>query len=998
MAISLLACASATSTSVGQSWWRFEESKGPVVSDAGPNGLDGQLDSTPTRIDEVPLDPVPQTGSVNTRGLDLDGSGIFGGGAFEVGDPAGLLSFGDTSDFTVEAWVRLDQLSDTSGPSQRQHLLQKKAIAGDSTADYTIRVQRGDSSPGVSYGKTSGFSGRELQIVFGTGSGVWNVTSHLELDDLQWHHVSIACDLEAGTIRFGLDGAFETIAFGDDPRVRNVGALLVGAHRNAQGVRNQFLRGSIDELRIEPRFVPVEQLLDAPGVDCNSNGELDALEILSGASGDCNANGIPDDCEIADGSSEDCQSDGIPDECQLVESIYALDDGEADISVRSDGTHMAWLNSFTVTPGGESLVAIDATFGDSAAGQSVTLCIWSDPDGDGDPTDATVLASRTLVVEVGMTDPDTLVRLDMPQTKIGPIGTSFFVGVVVDVELGGSDFPARADWDEPTTPDRSWIVGAIAPIDANDLSANAVEFDLFENVLPAGNWSVRAVVGGGTADCNANGVPDECDIADGVSADLDGNGVPDECEIPGVYTVPGDFSTIDAAVATVAPGSTVLVSAGTWFEQVDFRGKSIEVRSASGPGQTVIDGGGTGSVVLFQSGEGPDAVLEGFTITNGGGTPGLGGGGVFCQDASPTIRGNVISGNSCAEVGGGILVLGDASPTIVENRIAENFAEDGGGVYANLSNNTLAIHDNEIEQNHATSGSGGGVTCINGSIDLARNRIAENSCGGSGGGIFVIFSGNATPRIESNLVLSNSAADDGGGLWLSNGGGMLVVNTVFADNVAPVGGGVYVRDNATIANCTIADNLATIEGGGLHYDDGASGLAVENSILHGNASPTSPDLRYPNGSAAVIYSNVAGGWPGVGNIDAAPIFVAPEADDYALAAGSPGIDAGDSLLFSIEDVATDLAGNPRVVDDPRTADTGVPDSDGAVIDMGALERQPPDTCPADLDGDLEVGASDLTMLLGDWGAIGGSTADLDGDGVVGPSDLAALLAAWGACP
>ena len=33
-------------------------------------------------------------------------------------------------------------------------------------------------------------------------------------------------------------------------------------------------------------------------------------------------------------------------------------------------------------------------------------------------------------------------------------------------------------------------------------------------------------------DCNRNGIPDECDIADGSSKDLDGNGIPDECDRP----------------------------------------------------------------------------------------------------------------------------------------------------------------------------------------------------------------------------------------------------------------------------------------------------------------------------------------------------------------------------------------------------------------------------------------------------------------------------------
>jgi hypothetical protein len=55
-------------------------------------------------------------------------------------------------------------------------------------------------------------------------------------------------------------------------------------------------------------------------------------------------------------------------------------------------------------------------------------------------------------------------------------------------------------------------------------------------------------------------------------------------------------------------------------------------------------------------------------------------------------------------------------------------------------------------------------------------------------------------------------------------------------------------------------------------------------------------------------------------------------------------------------------------------------------------------CDADLDGDLTVGAADLSMLLAVWGTFGGSDADLDGDGTVGAADLSLLLATWGACP
>ncbi|MBU3727777.1 MAG: hypothetical protein FGM37_00785 [Phycisphaerales bacterium] len=51
-------------------------------------------------------------------------------------------------------------------------------------------------------------------------------------------------------------------------------------------------------------------------------------------------------------------------------------------------------------------------------------------------------------------------------------------------------------------------------------------------------------------------------------------------------------------------------------------------------------------------------------------------------------------------------------------------------------------------------------------------------------------------------------------------------------------------------------------------------------------------------------------------------------------------------------------------------------------------------CPADYDGDGNVGGSDLTTLLAAWGT---PVGDNDGDGNTSGTDLTVLLAAWGPC-
>jgi len=118
---------------------------------------------------------------------------------------------------------------------------------------------------------------------------------------------------------------------------------------------------------------------------------------------------------------------------------------------------------------------------------------------------------------------------------------------------------------------------------------------------------------------------------------------------------PSDYQTIQEAIDAAEAGDTVLVADGTYTgignKNLDFHGKAITVQSENGPENCIIDCERDGRGFIFQSGEGENSIVSGFTITYAaysGSTGPLGGGAIYCWSSSPTITNCIMRGNEAS--------------------------------------------------------------------------------------------------------------------------------------------------------------------------------------------------------------------------------------------------------------------------------------------------------------------------------------------------------------
>ncbi|MBC8451410.1 MAG: hypothetical protein H8D72_01745 [Planctomycetes bacterium] len=404
------------------------------------------------------------------------------------------------------------------------------------------------------------------------------------------------------------------------------------------------------------------------------------------------------------------------------------------------------------------------------------------------------------------------------------------------------------------------------------------------------------------------------------------------------HDVPGTYATIQAAITAAAPGDTVLVQPGSYYEHdIRFLGKDLVVESTGGPEVTIVNAAFWGRGFVFDHAEGPGAVLRGFTIENGRapngawvpfglpGLPGEHGGGILIDSASPRIELCHFRWN---EAGSGS--KGGQGQTGQDGSLGSEDGETGqpgnpGGVGGRggalfIRNGAPLIEACTFRSNVAGRGGQGGKGGTGGEGHFLFWYTGDGGDGGPGGlgarggDGGAIATELAFATIRSCLFFDNHSGQPG--LGGDGGDGGDGDNDGNPGPVGPVetqgwGGGLALFDsNDEVNGCTLVSNSGALGAGSF-----LQGGVLYNSILWSN----SPDQLSATGP--VLSCDVQGGFVGAGNLDLDPLFFDPALGDCRLTPGSPCINAGDELLGT--PAPMDYLGSPRIV--------------GARLDMGAHE-------------------------------------------------------------
>lgn len=349
------------------------------------------------------------------------------------------------------------------------------------------------------------------------------------------------------------------------------------------------------------------------------------------------------------------------------------------------------------------------------------------------------------------------------------------------------------------------------------------------------------------------------------------------------------------------------------------------------------------------------AILDGFTIIGGNANVSAhrNGAGMLNRYGTPQIIDCTFRENSAINNGGG-MYNDQANPSLTNCTFVRNYAEDRGGGMNNYQSTPELTYCTFV-RNTASYG-GGGMQNDESNSRLDNCAFTENSARYGAG----MYNDASDPVLANCIFARNYGTDYGGGMYNTLDSSLILGSCIFTGNRAHIyGGGISAnRSDLVLANCTFVRNVAP-DGGSLACNSqgqkGRSDIALTNCIIWDGSNSI---WIYDRSTINISYSNIFGGWPGEGNIDADPRFVNAYShrllgtvdDDLRLAPLSPCIDSGDPNYVSGPD-ETDLDANPRIT--------------GGRIDMGAYEFHAKVYVDDDAPGDPGPGNPNISDSLED---------------------------------
>jgi len=266
--------------------------------------------------------------------------------------------------------------------------------------------------------------------------------------------------------------------------------------------------------------------------------------------------------------------------------------------------------------------------------------------------------------------------------------------------------------------------------------------------------------------------------------------------------------TISALIAAASPGDTVVVPPGTYREQLVID-KPITL---AGEGRPVIDGGGTGDVILVTA---DGVTIRGFVI-QGSGTN------VSDEPTAIRLRGDnaVIEDNIIRETLYGVTLIESKGHVVRGNQIT-----------------SMAAFDTE-RRGHAIY-----------LYSTENNRIEDNTIWGAKDGIFLGFA-------FFNTISGNNVTDVRYGIHY-----MYADDNVFTDNSftrSVAGAALMYSRRLRFERNVFAHNTSEASGYGLLFKDVDDVLMVDNQIHHNRLGITLEGAPFAPGSFVEIRGNLIG--------------------------------------------------------------------------------------------------------------------------------------------